>query len=159
MTRLIRASREAGVLLLVAAALSLLYTAATEQGLFARQAPALPAQGGGLAAPAMITRDQAQAYFEAGTTVFIDARHKFDYDLGHIRGAINIPLETYDTSKSVLGTVPKNRLVVAYCDGAECNSSIGLSVRLAKDGYTNVKMFFGGWQEWTASHLPTEKSP
>ena len=147
------------MLLLVAAALGFIYTAATEKGMFARLAPTLPAQSAGLLAPAMISRDQAQAYFEAGATVFIDARHEFDYKLGHIRGAINIPLRMYETKKAVLDTIPKTRLLVAYCDGAECNSSIELSVKLAKDGHTDVKIFFGGWREWTASNLPIDKSP
>jgi len=159
LNRLLRASHEAGVLLLIAATLSFIYTAATEKGFFARLAPALPAQSGGFLAPAMITRDQAQAYFEAGTTLFVDARHEFDYKHGHIRGAINIPLRTYDANKTVLDTIPKNRLLVTYCDGAECNSSIELSVKLTKDGYTHVTIFFGGWQEWTASHLPIDKLP
>jgi len=39
------------------------------------------------------------------------------------------------------------------------HSSIELSVKLAKDGFTNVKMLFGGWREWSASNLPIEKSP
>ena len=150
---------EAVLLLLVAAALGFIYTASVEKGLFARPAPARTAESTGLLAPAMITRDQAQIYFNSRTAVFIDARHEFDYKLGHIRGAINIPLRTYGTKKAVLDTIPRNRLLVAYCDGAECNSSIELSVKLAKDGYTNVKMFFGGWREWTASNLPIDKSP
>ncbi len=159
MTRLRQAMHEAVLLLLVAAALGFIYTAAVEKGLFARLAPPRTAESAGLLAPAMITRDQAQVYFNSGTAVFIDARHEFDYKLGHIRGAINIPLRTYGTKKAVLDTIPRNRLLVAYCDGAECNSSIELSVKLAKDGYTNVKMFFGGWREWTASNLPIDKSP
>ena len=159
MTRLLQALREAGVLLLVAAALGFIYTAATEKGMFAHLPPVPPAQAGGLLAPAMISRDQAQAYFEGRSALFIDARHEFDYNLGHIRGAINIPLRMYDTKKVVLDTIPQNRVLVVYCDGAECNSSIELSVKLAKDGYTDVKIFFGGWREWTASNLPIDKSP
>jgi len=157
--RLLQALREAGVLLLVAAALGFIYTAATEKGMFARPAPALAAQSAGLPAPAMVTRDQAQVYFDSGTAAFIDARHEFDYKLGHIRGAINIPLRMYETKKAALDTIPKSRLLVVYCDGAECNSSIELSVKLTKDGYTDVKIFFGGWSEWTSSNLPIDKSP
>ena len=159
MTRLIQALREAGMLLLIAAALGFIYTAATEKGMFSHLPPALPAQSDGLMTPAMISRDRAQMYFEAGTALFVDARHEFDYKLGHIRGAINIPLRMYETKKATLDTIPKGRLLVAYCDGAECNSSIELSVKLAKDGYTDVKIFFGGWREWTGSNLPIEKSP
>jgi len=159
LTRLLQALREAGMLLLVAAALGFIYTAATEKGMFAHLPPVPPSQTGGLLAPAMISRDQAQAYYESGTAVFVDARHEFDFKLGHIRRAINIPLRMYETKKSILDAIPKNRLLIAYCDGAECNSSIELSVKLAKDGYTDVKIFFGGWSEWTASNLPTDKTP
>ena len=158
MSRVQRALREAAVLLLVAAALGFIYTAATEKGLFARRST-LPPRAAGLLAPVMVTRDQAQLYFESRRAVFIDARHEFDYKLGHIRGAVNIPLRMYETKKAVLDTIPKNWLLVAYCDGAECNSSIELSVKLAKDGYTDVKIFFDGWREWTAANLPSDKSP
>ena len=157
MTRLRQAMNEAVVLLLIAAALGFIYTAAFEKGLFAH--PTTTAKSAGFLAPAMVTLDQAQAYFISGTAVFIDARHEFDYKLGHIKGAINVPLKSFEIKKTALDTLPKDRLLVAYCDGAECNSSIELSVKLAKDGFTNVKMLFGGWREWSASNLPIEKSP
>jgi rhodanese-related sulfurtransferase len=157
--RLLQALREAGVLLLVATALGFIYTAATEKGLFARPSPALQAQSAGFLTPSMVTRDQARAYFDSGKALFIDSRHEFDYKLGHIRGAISIPLSIYQTKKAVLDSIPKNRLLVAYCDGAECNSSIELSVKLAKEGYTDVKIFFGGWREWMESNLPIDKTP
>ena len=155
MIRLRQALREAGVLLIAAVALGFIYTAATERGLFARRTPGLPA---GLSAPAMISREQAQAYFETGAALFVDARHEFDYKLGHIRGAINIPLRLYEAKKTLVDSIPRNQLLVAYCDGAECNSSIELSVKLAKDGHRNVKIFFGGWRDWTESHLPIDKA-
>jgi hypothetical protein len=124
LTRLLQALREAGMLLLIAAALGFIYTAATEKGMFAHLPPSLPAGSGSLMTPAMISRDQAQGLYEAGAALFVDARHEFDYKLGHIRGAINIPLRMYETRKAVLDTIPKGRLLVVYCDGAECNSSI-----------------------------------
>ena len=156
---MLQALREAGVLLLVATALGSIYTAATEKGLFAHITPSIPASAAGFVAPTMVTRDQAQAYFNSGKALFMDARHEYDYKLGHIRGATSIPLSVFQTKKAVLDTIPKNRLIVTYCDGAECNSSIELSVRLAKEGYTDVKIFFGGWREWTESNLPVDKSP
>lgn len=159
MTRLHQALQEAGALLLVATALSFIYTAATEKGLFARQAPSLPAQIAGMQAPVMITAEQAKAYFDSGEALFIDARHDFDYKLGHVRGAISMPLNVYETKRTTLDTIPKSRLLVAYCDGAECNSSIELSVKLAKDGFGDVKIFFGGWREWTDLNYPIERLP
>lgn len=147
------------MLILAAAALGFIYTAATEKGVFARPSPSKPAKFGGGQAPAMIMHDEALNLFQAGTAVFIDARHEFDFKLGHIKGAISLPLKDYDTKKTVLSAISKDRLIVAYCDGADCNSSIELSVKLWTDGYRNVKIFFGGWREWGTANLPTEKSP
>jgi rhodanese-related sulfurtransferase len=155
--RLLQALREAGMILLIAASLGFIYTASTEKGLFARRAPAPPGLPAGSQAPTMISREEAALLFTAGRALFIDARHEFDYKLGHIRGAVSIPLRMYDAKRALLDTIPKSRTLVAYCDGAECNSSIELSVKLLKDGFTDVKIFFGGWREWSESQLPIEK--
>ena len=97
--------------------------------------------------------------YQTGSALFVDARHDFDYKLGHIKGALNVPLKEYDGTKSLLASVPKDRLIIAYCDGAECNSSIELSAKLMNDGFKNVRIFFGGWHDWLSARLPTEKSP
>ncbi len=107
----------------------------------------------------MISRDEARSLFESGSAVFVDARHDFDFNLGHIKGALNVPLKDYDAKISALSGIPKDRMMIAYCDGAECNSSIELSVKLMKDGYTNVRIFFGGWREWVDANLPIDKRP
>ena len=159
MTRFSQALREAGLLFVIAAALGFIYTAATEKGMFARGTKAAHGSRADMAAPAMISRTEAQALFDSSKALFIDARHDFDYKLGHIKGAINVPLKDFDTAKSALSSVPKNRLIVSYCDGAECNSSIELSVKLMKEGYTNVRIFFGGWREWRDAGLPVESTP
>lgn len=113
----------------------------------------------GSTSPVPISRGDAVALFDSGCAVFVDARHKIDYDLGHIRGAISLPAKTpAEEFLSRLGDIPKEVAVVTYCDGAECNSSLDLAVRLEKAGFTNVKVFFGGWNEWQVNSLPTEGS-
>jgi rhodanese-related sulfurtransferase len=107
----------------------------------------------------MISRDEARTFFESGSALFVDARHEFDFNLGHIKGALNVPLKDYDVKKSALSGVANDHLIIVYCDGAECNSSIELSVRLMKDGYRNVRIFFGGWRDWVDANLPIEKQP
>ena len=159
MSRLRRASREAAGLLLAATALGFIYSAALEKGVFG---PSLTTAAQRSAtsplAPVMIPLDTAESLFKAGGALFLDTRHEFDYRLGHIEGAINVPLSEYDAKKSVLGTVPKDKLIVVYCDGAECNSSIEFAAKLFSDGFTDVKIFFGGWREWQLAQLPTEGS-
>ena len=105
----------------------------------------------------MITLAAAQELFASNNLLFIDARHEFDYQAGHIRGAVNIPLKMFDAQLARLNTIARDKLLIVYCDGAECNSSIELAVKLTESGFTNVKVFFGGWQEWSSAGLPIEK--
>lgn len=147
------------MLILVGASLGFLYTAAAEKGIFARQ-PSSGAVGGlGAFAPQMISQEETWSLYQTGSALFVDSRHDFDYRAGHIKGAVNVPLKEYELQKSRLNDVPRDRPLVIYCDGAECNSSIELAVKLAKEGFTNVRISFGGWREWVEAHRPTEKSP
>lgn len=159
MSRFRTALRESGMLLLAAMVLGFIYTAAMEKGIFAtRQPTSISSLLSSANAPVMVARDQAKAYFDGGDALFVDSRHEFDYRLGHIKGAINLPLNEYSLRKGVLAQLPKDKLIIIYCDGAECNSSIELSARLFADGFLNVKIFFGGWNEWRSQNLPTDKS-
>lgn len=106
----------------------------------------------------MIDLAAARGLFESGSALFVDGRHEFDYKLGHIKGAINIPLKDFESRKAALSSLPKDKTIVTYCDGAECNSSIELAAKLFAEGFTDVRIFFGGWNEWNAHHLPTEQS-
>ncbi len=153
--------REAGILFLTAALLGFAYTAVTGKGLFADSGSPSSAAGNAIpspAPPAMIHLEEAQRLFQRGSALFLDSRNAYDYKLGHIKGAMNIPLKEWETEKHRLHNLAKDHLFVVYCDGAECNSSIELAAKLYAAGFTNVKIFFGGWREWEAHGFPTEKS-
>lgn len=160
MSRLRSAFREALMIVFAAAALGFIYTAATEKGIFANATGATGrAANTGPNAPMVISSEEAKKFFEESGALFVDARHEFDFKLGHIKGAINIPLKDFDAHKEIIASIPKDKLIVVYCDGAECNSSIELAAKLHTLGFTNIKIFFGGWREWEAHHLPTEAAP
>jgi rhodanese-related sulfurtransferase len=152
--------REAGLILLAASLLGFLYTAAFNKGFFGepKQYSSATASHPSSNLP-LIDLSTAQDLFDNGAALFVDARHEFDYNGGHIKGAINIPLKEFDVRKTALAAYPKDKTVVAYCDGAECNSSIELAAKLFAEGFTDVRIFFGGWKEWTAHQLPTESKP
>ena len=151
--------KEAALIVAASCILGFSYTATTEKGFFAKPTEqAAQTQASGDYAPEMIQLAEATNLYKAGETLFIDARHEFDYKLGHIKGAMNIPLKEFDARLDTLNILPKNKSIVVYCDGAECNSSIEFSVKLFAAGFTDVKIFFGGWREWTDNQLPTEKN-
>ena len=71
-----------------------------------------------------------------------------DYNNGHISGAINIPEYNFDKSNPVIKTIPKDKTIVSYCDGDDCEMSVKLADNLFNLGYEKVYIFFGGWKEW-----------
>jgi len=145
---------EALLLIVAAIVLGVAYTFVTNQGFFVKTQPIQPAA---IANMEMISLARAKELFESNNALFIDARHEFDYHEGHIRGAVNVALKKFDTHRARLIKISKDKLLIVYCDGAECNSSIELAVKLMESGFTNVKVFFGGWQEWISAKLPIEK--
>ena len=148
------ALRESLLILIGAALLGFAYSFVMKKGFFAPPSTSVVEFS---SPPVFISYDEAFTFFKNGNVLFVDARHEFDYKLGHIRGAINVPLTDFDLKKSALADVQKDKIIVTYCDGADCNSSIELGKKLAETGFTRVKMFFGGWNEWQQHDEPTEK--
>lgn len=146
---------EAMMIVGTAAVLGFAYTAATGKGVF-QPAPA-PQSRAADVAPTFLTYEEAREIHLNGGALFIDARHAYDFDRGHISGAINIPLNEFDNAHQQLAAIPKDKTVVTYCDGAECNSSVELAKKLYAAGYSNVKIFFGGWNEWLSHNQATEQ--
>lgn len=155
MTRFRSALREALAIAAGAAVLGFASTAIRDTGIFGSSIPATTRQPRS-DSPTMINLPEARDLFETGGALFIDARHTFDFAYGHIRGAVNLPLSEFDNRTTFLDSLPRNKVLITYCDGVECNSSVGLAARLRDAGFPGVRIFFGGWNEWQAQNLPTE---
>jgi rhodanese-related sulfurtransferase len=106
--------------------------------------------------PIFINIDEALKIFQQGNGLFIDARHEDEFNKGHIKGAISLPLRTLETNPTLVHGLAKDTLIVTYCSGEECDLSIDLGEKLASMGFTNVKVFFAGWPEWQKRNLPIE---
>jgi rhodanese-related sulfurtransferase len=107
--------------------------------------------------PPAISLDYAMMKFQSRKIIFLDARYPEDFKAGHIKGAINLPYEeSEEYAPQVLPRLPKEEEIIAYCDGTECESSLLLARELREMGYVDIKVFFGGWQEWLKAGLPVE---
>lgn len=148
--------REALLITAAAAVLGFGYTFLTEKGFFARARTDHSTLIG--RSPSSIDLNESRALFESGKALFIDSRHAFDFKRGHIRAALNIPLTEMDSMQKTIASLPRDKTLIVYCDGAECNSSIELASKLHAQGFGGVRIFFGGWQEWTSQKLPAEVS-
>ncbi len=95
--------------------------------------------------------------FQSKNTLFVDARYPGDFKAGHIKGSINFPYEEFEEyAPQILPKLSKDVEIITYCDGTECETSLLLARELQEMGHKNVKIFFGGWQEWKESGLSIE---
>ncbi len=69
--------------------------------------------------------------------IIIDVREPFEYKMGHVRGAINLPPATLMGGlPTQLADVPKDTEIVLYClSGARSNASLRI---LQNYGFTNL---------------------
>jgi len=100
----------------------------------------------------------AKNRFDLKSAVFLDARSPDEYKEGHIPGALNYYADDLDQfAPLVLPQLKdKNQELVAYCHGSSCELSLVLARALINLGYTNVKVFFGGWPEWKKAGYPIQ---
>jgi rhodanese-related sulfurtransferase len=107
----------------------------------------------------LLTVEQAYNLYLSGKAVFLDAREAGEYKEGHIKGAINMPFEQWDTYwESVKPKLNATTEIVAYCGGLDCELSLFETRELKRLGYQNAYIFFGGWLKWQDAKLPIDKS-
>ncbi|MEK6566549.1 MAG: rhodanese-like domain-containing protein [Bacteroidota bacterium] len=150
-----QAAQESLLIILASSVLGLSYSAISQKGLFRPKDSSVAIAN---TAPSVISFEEAKTLYDS-KALFVDSRHPYEFKLGHIPGSLNIPLNTFEESRSILAAMPKDKLLVTYCDGVDCNSSMQLAAKLFEAGFTNVKIFFSGWQEWKSHGLPVEQSP
>ena len=102
-----------------------------------------------------ISREQVQAGLEAGTLTLVDALPESYYAQQHLPGALNLVADDVDTQAPRL-LPDKDTALVTYCSNPACANSGQVATKLEKLGYTNVRKYADGIQDWTEAGLPTE---
>jgi rhodanese-related sulfurtransferase/DNA-binding transcriptional ArsR family regulator len=87
-----------------------------------------------------------------GLVTIVDVRPKEEYDAGHLRGAINVPLAEIEQH---LDDLPRNREIIAYCRGPFCVLSFEAVARLRDKGF-EARRLETGFPEWKVAGLPVE---
>lgn len=85
-----------------------------------------------------------------GTVTVIDVRPRAEYALGHVSGALCIPL---DELESRLGELDPAQQIVAYCRGPWCVLSFEAVARLRALGF-DARRLEAGYPEWRAAGMP-----
>jgi rhodanese-related sulfurtransferase len=100
-----------------------------------------------------VTADELRAKLASGEAVAVDVRGSVPYELGHLPGAVWMPLGML---QSRAGELPEDKLLVAYCTCKAEETSLEAAMLLAKGGFPHVAVLHGGYPAWTAAGLPTE---
>lgn len=104
---------------------------------------------------ALITRDQLRAEIDAGTVTVVDALGGEYYQRQHLPGAI--PLVEEDVAAQASQLLPDlTAPIVTYCSNPSCPNSQRVAERLSALGYTNLRKYREGIEDWVASGLPVQ---
>ena len=92
-----------------------------------------------------ISQKEAKAMMDNGGVVVLDVREQSEYDSGHIKGAVLLPLGTINADTAAKAVGSKDTAVLVYCRSG--NRSKKAAAVLAKLGYTAVYEI-GGITTW-----------
>ena len=89
--------------------------------------------------------------------VLVDALAPMVYAHSHLPGAINMPPSAVDELRCSKRIPNLDTEIVVYCSNAQCDDSVATAERLRALGYTNVRHYAGGKDEWRELGLPLER--
>lgn len=104
---------------------------------------------------ATISRDELKQAIDHSDVTVIETLRAEHYDQGHIPGAIHIHFEEIaDKAPELLPD--KSAAIVTYCSNTVCRNSEIAANQLAALGYTNVRKYAEGKDDWRDAGLPLE---
>ncbi len=105
----------------------------------------------------LITRDQLREDIAAGAVTVVETLGPAYYEDAHLPGAINIP-HTAVAELAPRLLPDKAAAIVTYCSNTACRNSEVAAVQLRALGYTNVRKYAEGKQDWAEAGLPLEQA-
>jgi rhodanese-related sulfurtransferase/DNA-binding transcriptional ArsR family regulator len=99
-----------------------------------------------------VSRAELMDRLTAGLATVLDVRPEDEFALGHLPGAVNIPLGELERG---LVDLDLEHEIVAYCRGPYCVLSYEAVAALRAHGF-NARRLEDGYPEWRAAGLPVE---
>jgi rhodanese-related sulfurtransferase/DNA-binding transcriptional ArsR family regulator len=97
-----------------------------------------------------ISREELAERLRAGIVTVLDVRPEDEFALGHLPGALNVPLRALEARLSQLSP---SQEIVAYCRGAFCVLSYEAVAVLRARGF-KARRLEDGFPEWRSAKLP-----
>lgn len=99
-----------------------------------------------------IGHDAFVKLMQSGVFYLIDARGPEKFAEGHIPGAVNIYGGEAESRIPDIMRAPRDRVILIYCDGGECELSHHVADVLKQFNYGPIFIYTGGWAEWKTKH-------
>ncbi|MCP5201657.1 MAG: metalloregulator ArsR/SmtB family transcription factor [Gammaproteobacteria bacterium] len=97
-----------------------------------------------------ISRAELMDRAQNGAVTVLDVRRREEYALGHVPGAVCVPLEELESRLAELDSAQQ---IVAYCRGPWCVLSFEAVARLRALGF-DARRLEDGYPEWRAAGMP-----
>jgi rhodanese-related sulfurtransferase len=105
---------------------------------------------------ATVSRTELKQLIDTHAVTVIDALGGSYYEQAHLPGALSLVEAEVPTRAAAL-LPDKAAAIVTYCSNTACPNSGKVAAGLEKLGYTNVRKYAEGIQDWTEAGLPVEK--
>lgn len=93
-----------------------------------------------------ISRDELKDMMDRGDEfVLVNVLDHESFEDEHICGSINIPVKKIQDATDLIN---RNETVVVHCSGPGCKASEFAADELDRLGFTDVRRFEGGIEEW-----------
>jgi rhodanese-related sulfurtransferase len=104
-----------------------------------------------------ISRDELKRAIDAEEVTVVETLQAEHFEQGHLPGAIHIHFEAIREKAPEL--LPhKDATIVTYCSNTQCRNSEIAANQLTALGYSNVRKYAEGKQDWQEAGLPLEGS-
>jgi rhodanese-related sulfurtransferase len=113
-----------------------------------------------IAPAATMGLDKFRAAVDGKSALILDARPSVFFQNGHVPNAINLARDDFAHDyRQLTGVLEANRdkPIIVYCSGGECHDSKLVANALLSLGFSDVTVFTGGWDAWSAAGLPAVK--
>jgi rhodanese-related sulfurtransferase len=104
-----------------------------------------------------ISRQELHEAIGDGTVTVVETLRSEHYADGHLPDAIHLHFDAVE--EQALELIPDLATpIVTYCSNALCRNSDLAAARLVELGYSDVRRYVGGKQDWVENGLPIERS-
>lgn len=100
-----------------------------------------------------ISRDDLKQAIDAGSVTVVETLRAEHFAQGHLPGAIHIHYESIAELAPTL-LPDKDAAIVTYCSNTACRNCEIAANQLTSMGYTNVRKYAEGKQDWEEAGLP-----